>query len=110
MEPISLTAIIPINQALSSPVKLGERKHVGLIMPAAWDAADITFQVSIDGTNYGNLYDKAGAEAVYKADADACIQIGDFDLAPWMYIKVRSGTAAVPVNQTAERAIQVVMK
>lgn len=91
-------------------MKLGERKHVGLIMPAAWTAADITFQVSIDGVNYADLYDKAGAEVSYKAAVSRGIQLGDFDLAPWMYIKVRSGTAAVPVNQAAERAIQVVMK
>lgn len=105
MEPISLTAIIPTGQALSSPVKLGERKHVGLIMPAAWTAADITFQVSADGTTFVNLYDKTGAEVVYKAVAGAGIQISDFDLAPWSHIKIRSS-----VNQADDREILVVMK
>lgn len=110
MDPISLTATIAPSESLSNPVKLGERKHVGLIMPAAWDAADITFQVSYDGVNYGNLYDKSGAEVSTKAAASQAIQIGDFDLAPWVYIKIRSGTAALPVVQTAARTIQVVMK
>ncbi len=110
MEPKRFTATIAKNDNLSTAVTLGERKHVGLIMPAAWDAADITFQVSYDGVKYVNLYDKTGAEAVYKTDAGAGIQIGDFDLAPWKYIKIRSGTVAVPVNQTDEREIQVVMK
>lgn len=110
MDSVYFTATIPSGESLSNAVRLGERKHVGLIMPSAWTAADVTFQVSADGATFVNLYDKTGTEASTKADASQGIQLGDFDLAPWEYLKLRSGTAAVPVVQAAARIIQVVVK
>jgi hypothetical protein len=35
---------------------------VGILMPAAWDAASLTFQGSWDGTNYGNAHSDDGVE------------------------------------------------
>lgn len=61
----SHTVTIANGQSLSSAVDL--RQHldevpVALRMPSAWDAADLTFQGSEDGTNFANLYLSAGSE------------------------------------------------
>ena len=51
------TATIALSGSLSAAVAIPLTHNlVGLVMPAAWDAADLTFQGSFDGTTYGNLY------------------------------------------------------
>jgi hypothetical protein len=78
-------------------------------MPAAWTAADLSFQGSIDNVTYQEIIDPAGANlsVVGPAGGEA---VGNLDLRVegFSYIKVRSGTAAAPVNQAADRAIQIV--
>ncbi len=44
----TFTATIPSGQSLSAEVDLGANSLVGIAMPAAWTAADLTFQVSSD--------------------------------------------------------------
>lgn len=94
--------------------------YVGLIMPSAWTAAAITFQVAAAMSNgaispFGNLHDDTGAEVTILAAnvaPDRAITISSFmisnGLRPWRYIKIRSGTFVAPVAQTAERVIHVV--
>jgi hypothetical protein len=78
-------------------------------MPAAWTAATLTFQVSYDGTTFVDLYDDTGTEIQWQAAASRFI----VPSAPSQFfgiqaLKVRSGTTGTPVNQGADRAIQVV--
>jgi hypothetical protein len=47
INPIQVT--IANGQALSGPVALGEFVLTGIAMPAAWTAAGLSFQVSVDG-------------------------------------------------------------
>jgi hypothetical protein len=74
-------------------------------MPAAWTAAGLTFQVSVDNSTYVDLY-IGGSETSFNADVDRGIGI-DMDDALKMgpYLKIRSGTAGTPVNQAAERTL-----
>jgi hypothetical protein len=47
---LATTAVlISSGTALSAAVPLGAKQLVGIAMPAAWDAAALTFQVSVDG-------------------------------------------------------------
>lgn len=81
---------------------------VGIQMPAAWTAANLTFQVSHDGTTYQNFQDAAGTEIVAVAAASVFIAL---DPTIWFgvrFLKARSGTAGIPVNQGAERLLQLV--
>jgi hypothetical protein len=97
---------------LVSYVQLGGGSPVAIIMPAAWTAADITFQGSVDGgTTFNNIYTQGGTE--YKITSPAAseyIIIPPDDLVGINAIKIRSGTSGVPVNQGAARNILVVIK
>ncbi len=104
------------------PVNLGARTLVGIIMPAAWTAADLSFQVLVDEVNpggnspnptrtYAELVDSSGANMAITAPAQ-----GEYvAIAPTAAftglgrIRVRSGTASVPVNQAADRTLRLVV-
>lgn len=102
----TVTATIALNASLSGAVHLGSGVLTGIVMPAAWDAAGLTFQVSADdGTTYNNLYDEFGAEVAVSASTSRFIRLNPTEWLGVQYLKVRSGTAAVAVNQTAARSI-----
>jgi len=79
-------------------------------MPAAWTAADITFQVSADGSTYCNLYEEDGTEFTLTVGASYHVMISPDSLWGAHWIKVRSGTAGTPVNQAAARTITLVTR
>lgn len=81
-----------------------------ILMPSGWDAADITIQTSFDGTTYRDMYDAAGNEYTLNADADRDIVLDPYAFVSVNYIKLRSGTSGTPVNQTADREIEFVIK
>lgn len=105
------TATIASGASLSDAVAIQPTHTLaGILMPAAWDAAGgvptpLTFQGSFDGTNYGDLYDDTGIELTIPAAAGRIIPIADSTLRTMPYLKIRSGTSATPVAQTAERTI-----
>jgi hypothetical protein len=83
---------------------------VGIVMPAAWTAANLTFQASEDGAAYANLYDKNGTEITVTAAASRYIELSPSDWCAVPFLKVRSGTAASAVNQAAARTITLVTR
>lgn len=106
------TATIANGAALSGAVFLGEGVLCALQMPAAWDAAGITFQVSDDnGTTWKELMDDTGAAISITTPAAGnrlSLAAGLFASAP--LIKVRSGTSGSPVNQSAARTITLIAR
>lgn len=101
---------IPANAALSDAIDLDGVTLVGIQMPSAWDAANLTFQVSVDGSTFANLYDQAGSEVTVNASAGRYIVVDHLTFLGIRYLKVRSGTSAAPVNQTASRVLTVVVR
>ena len=99
------TATIANGQSLSAAIDLKGRPLIGIVIPAAWTAAKRTFQVSLDGTTYNNLYNLQGDELTSEASTNRFIAMTQFEFLPVRYVKVRSGTSAVPVNQGAARTI-----
>lgn len=73
-----------------------------ILMPAGWDAADITVQVSHDGQAWYELTDAAGNAVALTVAASRAVQLG---WAGITHIRFRSGTSGVPVNQTADRVL-----
>ncbi len=111
------TFTIANGAALSSTVDLGGAAEFGgstasayFITPAAWDAAAVTMQVSHDGSTWYNLYSGA-TEASLLASVVTGIQtsVGGSFFAGARYCRFRSGTAAAPVNQTADRVFTLVV-
>jgi hypothetical protein len=102
-----LPVVIAINTSLSAAVYIRGGLVSVIEMPAAWDAANLTFQSSGDGTNYFNLYDEFGTEVTANASTSRRIRLEPSQWAGTQYLKIRSGTAGTPVNQTAERTLYV---
>jgi hypothetical protein len=84
----------------------GGANRIGLIMPAAWDAANISFQVATTaGGTFGDLIVEGGVEAKMSAIP---VQGKTYSLAtlapyisPFRWVKVRSGLTGAAVTQTA---------
>jgi len=112
------TATIGAGASLSAAVNLGQKTVVGIAMPAAWTAADITFQASGDGgVTFGELEASDGtsvnAVTPFTVHSPAASQVIGFD--PTRFrgvncIKVRSGTSGVPVSQVAQAAITLLVR
>jgi len=102
-----LTATIANGASLSDAVELKGHSVLRIAMPAAWTAADLTFQISDDaGTTFRNVYWDWGPEMVIDAGISMTIELSPFvQLTHIDQIKVRAGTAAVPVAQGAARLI-----
>lgn len=104
-----LTATIANGASLSGVVDLGGRKLVAIDMPAAWTAANLTFQASCDGVTYDDLYDGAAERTLTVAASRYQAQV----ISDWVgirFLKLRSGTSGVPVNQGADRIISLVVQ
>lgn len=110
--PSTTTATIASGDAtgLSGIVDCRDGRAAHLVMPSSWTAADLTFQTSYDGTVFSNLYDAFGSEYIVKAAASRAIILPLVDFLGVTYIRVRSGTSAAPVTQSAARGIVVVLQ
>ncbi len=104
------TATIASGTSLSSAADLGTGRLVGIILPSAWTTAGITFQGSADGSTYFDLYDD-GIERAIASGSVAASRFIALPIADWLMVrsvKLRSGSAAAPVNQPADRLITLV--
>lgn len=101
--------------SLSPAVYIGAGDLVAIEMPAVWTAANLTFQTSSDGVTFQNLKDDSGNEVTATAAAGVNIAIGEGtakaeDFRGAVYIKIRSGTSAVPVNQGQNSTLTAVVR
>jgi len=105
------TVTIAEAASLSSAADLMGSVLVGIVMPAAWTAANLTFQASANGTIYNNLYDDSGNEVGATAAVDRFIAFdsnANFQGVRW--VKVRSGTSGAAVTQAAIRTLTLVAR
>lgn len=65
----------------------------GLIFPATWTAANVTIQVSRDGTTWYDLYDIDGAQVVLTAIAGKAMMLPSAMLRSWDYTRLVSTVA-----------------
>jgi hypothetical protein len=107
---------IPAGTALSNEVNVADKRIVGIIMPAAWTAANLSFKALTSEPSalpkvpvYGEVVDNAGSAVSVTAAAAVYIALADtFPGEAWGRIIVRSGTSGVPVNQGADRTLGLV--
>lgn len=107
------TATIASGASVSATVDLSNAVLTGIIMPAAWTAADLTVEVSHDGTAWIGLAYDATATQCNNITTPAVDTAHAFDvraMAPYQYIRLRSGTTASPVNQGADRDVLVISR
>jgi hypothetical protein len=106
-------AIIAPGASLSAPVSIGAQRLVGIVVPAGWVAGVLTFQTSIDGVNWNEVYDIAGDEIQVAASATAAGAFVAIDPTIWQGVNmltVRSGTLASPVVQTGGATVTLVTR
>lgn len=114
MASITIAAGASLSSALNlDNLTLVGQRLFGIIMPAAWTAANLTFQGSWDGgiTWYDLLDAESGAAIVAVATAGKAAVLRDptvFAAVPWL--RARSGTEATPVAQTADRQLVLVLR
>ena len=101
------TVVIANGESLSGAKDLRGRKLVAIIMPDTWTAASLTFQASVDGTNYFNVYD-GSSERTLSVSASYYSALNIADWVGFRYLKIRSGTAGTPVNQGGARTLTLV--
>lgn len=104
------TVTIANGASLSGAVDLGSTRLIGIVMPAAWTAANLTFQAAVDGVTYSNLYDDLGNEYTVTASTSRHILIAPDDYIGIQFLKVRSGTSGAAVVQAAARVITLVVR
>src|SRR5262245_40482065 len=103
--------VIQAGQSLSAALDVSAGQIMRIIMPPAWDGANLTFQSSPDGVTFYDLRGVNGQEltlAVVPGSVVALSSVTDY-LKEW-HIKIRSGSAAAPVVQSAIRNFKTVMQ
>ena len=100
-----LSCVIAINTSLSAAVALHGARVSEIEMPAAWDAAILTFQASNDNSTFFNVVDDTGNEYFIVAVAGQRIHINSDYISQMAYLKIRSGSSLTAVSQTAARTI-----
>lgn len=107
--------------SLSGKLLLENYRMVGLIVPAAFDGTAITLQgAHPDGdltgdppvpadVDFFNVFDRGGSEYTITVAVSRYITLNPDDLVALLWVRLRSGTAVVPVVQTATRTIQVIL-
>lgn len=102
---------ISSGQSLSAAADLGGLRLFGIVMPSAWATANLTFQMSHDGgSTWSNVYDASGNELTATAGTSRFIALDPANFAAVTMLKVRSGTSGTPVNQGADRVLQLVLR
>jgi hypothetical protein len=98
------------NPTANGPMNLNDQQIVRIWAPNAWTAAVLTFQGSPNGVNWDDLVDQAGAVvSLPLVGATDGFERAFFVPREWTlgakFIRFRSGTSALPVNQVAARLI-----
>lgn len=116
---------IPNNESRSGEVDLGNHTLAAIEIPATWAGTAITFQSKStsrpalgDNSNddletWKDVYDSGGTELSVTVAANRIVvptAAVAAALAPLRYIRVRSGTAAAPVNQSPSKPIKLIVK
>ena len=108
--PTLLAATIAAGASLSPQINLGAQTLHGILIPAGWTAAGLTFQVSVDnGATFHEMNDNT-ATAI-----SAAVTAGGYAaLNPELWravnvLKIRSGMLHSPVNQAAPATLTLVL-
>lgn len=108
-----VTATIASGASQSAEIDCRGYRVARISMPSAWTAAALTFlSASVSGGTFNPVYDDGGVEASIATPAvNTSIGISNLvlPLTGIQFLKLRSGIAATPVNQAADRLLTIVL-
>lgn len=98
-----------LNGASQSPeLDITDRVILAVELPAAWTAADITLLAAQkSGGTFVPVKNQDGTDVKFTVAASQLNVISALLTQGLRFVKLRSGTAAVPVNQGADRVLNV---
>ena len=112
---VQRTVVITAGQSLSTMLDKSKYKNITIFLPANWDDAKITFAGSdTDAGPFNQVVNSiTAAETTVDTAAESKVVILDGinrdAMAAIPFIKLRSGTLAVAVNQSATVTISIVL-
>ncbi|HET8669772.1 MAG TPA: hypothetical protein VFM05_03830 [Candidatus Saccharimonadales bacterium] len=106
---ITQTVTIGAGASLSgASTKYAGYRLVGIITASTWDAAKVSFSVSVDGTNYFTLHSGSAEYEIASVTGAFAIPVEKKYFMPWNYVKVRSGTSGAATNQADATVVTLV--
>ena len=99
----TLDVVIANGASLSPAYNLNGRVVTGIIMPASWTLAGITFQASHDNVTFVDVFDLGVELSIAAAAASRYIALNNVLFLGINFIKIRSGTLGLPVAQGGAR-------
>jgi hypothetical protein len=109
--PVLLPATIAAGESLSGIVAVPKGMRLwALALPARWTESAISYQLSFDGSAFYEPCDSAGAALVETAPGvgGSAFAVSSYALLRSSFVRVRSGSAASPVQQVAHRTLQLI--
>jgi hypothetical protein len=106
---------IASGESLSTVVDCLYGMPCGIVMPAAWTSAVISFAVapslpSGEPGTFVPLRNSAGGVVSVTVAAETAVSLDPAQFAGFRWLKLRSGTSASPVNQAADRTLDVILR
>lgn len=83
---------------------------VGVVSDAAWDAAAVSFAVSMDGNTFFPLRYQGVEFSEANPGASAYVALNPAVFAGVRYLKVRSGTSGAAVNQADATVVTLICR
>ena len=109
--PITIPVTIASGASLSAAIDLKDYSYrlVGIQMPSAWTTAGLSFQASVDGSTFQEVFSGGSAYSIAALVSQyVIVPVNDF--AGIQVFKVRSGTSGTPVAQGADRILYLVLQ
>jgi hypothetical protein len=103
-------ATIANGQSISGTLDLWKKSLVGILLPATWTAAGLSFLASPDGVTFGKLYDAFGELTIVSLAGGEYVTLDPAKFFGVRYVQIRSGTAGTPVNQGGSRVLRAVLR
>ena len=99
---------IKAGDSLSDALTVSSGNIFRVIMPDDWNTAILTMQISMDGTNYYDVFDEFGKEFTMPCVPNSIIPLSRY-LMTIAGLKIRSGFGRSPVKQSADRVFGIVI-
>ena len=102
--------VIAAGESLSAPLNVSSGGVYRIVMPVVWtDNAPISCQLSYNGIDFYNVYDREGDEVIMRCVQQSVVPIGEY-LFYIHSVKIRSGTFRQPVTQDEARTFGIVLE